>query len=202
MPPVPLTGRRAALLLALALAACDADPLMDGADLAEDAFTIRVDGAEPETLRGALFGTYETERGTTFALLLGADPGTQARALSRPATGFLRDGGAPATGPHVLGATTPGAPQVGTVTGFYIDPGEFVPGEAPARSGLYYTGSGTLTVDSLVDGRMRGSFEMRAVEFDEDLAPEGDVVSVRGTFHAVASDAFGEAGGLLGRRGR
>lgn len=196
--------RLPALALALALAACDAGP---APALEANTFTIRVGVAESQTRRGAYFGTYVSAATghETFGILLGTDPVASALALSAPAVGLVRDGGAPTVGPHALAGVNPeGAPPADAFVGFYLDPAEYVRGETPPRSGFYFTGAGSVRFDDLAADRVRGAFEMEAVEFTaagpSGSAPVGEAVTVSGTFSAVPSEGFGAEGALLARR--
>lgn len=197
---------RPVLLLALAasLGACDS-AADDGLDA--NAFTIRVGDGEVETRRGAYFGEYVSEATgrPTFAILLGTDPIASALALEAPAVGFVRDGAEMAVGTHALVGVNPsGEPPEGEFVGFYFDPAEYVRGESPLRSGFYFTGGGSVRLDEIAGGRVRGSFSMDAVEYEDGatagLAPSSVGITVTGEFHAVRSEAFGDEGALLGRR--
>lgn len=192
-PMRSLTARvLSALSLLLALGACDASAPSDGT-LGPSTFTLRVgDGAE-ERRAEAHFGTYvSAESGNTFAMVLGARPLSTPLSLTAPAVGFAYDGVAVTPGTYELAAVNPtGDPPKEAFIGVYIDPA-LTAGGAPGRAGFYYTGGGTLTLDSLDAERAWGSFAMTALELDAASAPTGAQVQVSGTFHATYTDAFGD----------
>lgn len=185
--------RSLALVPLLAVVACDsASPLADG-ELAPGTFTVQVGDGPLETRGEAHVGTYESAvTGGTVAILLGARPLSAPLSLSSPAVGFAYDGVAVAKGTYALAAVNPdGAPPESAFIGVYVNPDETGGGE-PGRAGFYYTGEGTLTIDSLSAERALGSFEMRALELGADSEPTGAEVQVQGTFHALRTDAFGD----------
>lgn len=192
--PAILTPMRSlpALALLLVLAACDSVSSPDGG-LVANTFTIQVGDGPVETRGEAHIGTYESAvSGGTVALLLGARPLSGPLSLSSPAIGFAYDGVTVAPGTYALAAVNPdGLPPEAAFIGVYIDP-ERTAGGQPGRAGFYYTGEGTLTLDSLDTERALGSFAMRALELGADSQPTGSEVEVRGTFHALRTDAFGD----------
>ena len=182
-----------ALALLLVLAACDSASSPDG-ELVANTFTVQVGDGPVETRGEAHVGTYESAfSGGTVALLLGARPLSGPLSLSSPAIGFAYDGVTVTKGTYPLAALDPReAPPEAAFTGVYINPDETVGGE-PGWAGFYYTGEGTLTLDSLSTERALGSFSMRALELDpQNSQPTGAEVQIRGTFHAVRTDAFGD----------
>ena len=105
--------------------------------------------------------------------------------------GFAYDGVAVSPGTYSLAAVNPGgAPPKEAFIGVYIDPAQT--GGTGGRTGFYYTGDGTLTLDSLDAEHAWGSFSMRGLELDALAAPTGAEVQITGTFHAVHTDAFGD----------
>ena len=184
---LPLT---ALVLLAAAFAACDGAGSPEG----EGSFTVRVGDAEPETRTGAYFGDYVNEEsGATFAVSLGARPISTAGSLSEPAIGLVRDGEIPAPGTYPLVAVNPGGePPEDEFIGVYLDPARYVRDEDPVRSGLFFTGEGSVTIREIDGGRAAGTFTMWAVEFGGDLLPTDVGVEVTGEFEAVHSAAFGD----------
>ena len=180
------------LAVLLALGACDAAAPFDGA-LGPSTFTLRVgDGAEEQRAE-AHFGTYvSAASGNTFAMVLGARPLSTPLSLTAPAVGFAYDGVAVTPGTYELAAVNPvGEPPKEAFVGVYIDPAQTA-GGTPGRAGFYYTGGGTLTLDSLDAEHAWGSFSMRGLELDALAAPTGAEVQITGTFHAVHTDAFGD----------
>lgn len=184
--------RLTTLAFVLSLAACDGAG--DGGDA--NTFTVAVGDGEPETRREAYFGSYvSAASGETFAILLGTHPISAALSLDAPVVGLVRDGGAVRPGTYPLVAVNPaGDPPEDQFVGMYFAPAEYVRGEVPLRSGFYVTGEGSITIQEIDGERATGSFTMRAVEVGDGLVPSEDGVEVRGEFHAVHSEAFGEEG--------
>lgn len=182
-----------ALAAVLALPACDSAPPPTGDALAPNTFTVRVGDAPEQTRAEAHFGTYVSEAsGNTFAVVLGARPISAPLSLAAPAVGFAYDGVAVSTGTYPLEAVNPdGEPPKEAFIGVYIDPAQTT-GGTPGRAGFYYTGEGSVTLDSLLADRARGTFSMTAVELDADSQPTGAEVAVTGAFHAVRTDVFGD----------
>ena len=177
------------LAVLLALGACDAAAPFDGA-LQPSTFTLRVGDGVEEQRDEAHFGTYvSAESGNTFAMVLGTPP--LSNGLTAPAVGFAYDGVAVSPGTYSLAAVNPGgAPPKEAFIGVYIDPAQT--GGTGGRTGFYYTGDGTLTLDSLDAEHAWGSSSMRGLELDALAAPTGAEVQITGTFHAVHTDAFGD----------
>ena len=180
-----------ALVLLLALVACDSSAPMDG-PLAENSFSVRVGDGEPVVRPEAHFGSYvSATTGATVAMVLGTRPIGSLASITTPVVGFAYDGASVRVGTYDLAAVNPnGDPPEGAFIGVYIDPSEYASGQI-GRSGFYYTGEGTITFDEVDATHARGSFSMRAVELGAGFAASEAEVEVAGEFHAVHTDAFG-----------
>ena len=180
-----------AFAVLLALPACDGAASSDA--LAENTFSLQVGDGAPETRAEAHVGSYvSATSGPTVALVLGARPLSAPLSLTAPAVGFAYDGGAVTPGTYPLVAVNPaGDPPSGAFIGVFLDPAAYVASQ-PGRAGFYYTGAGSITIETIDGERARGTFDMTAVELGADFTPSDVEVHVSGAFHALHTDAFGD----------